>query len=382
VLKTAELEYTLPERLIAVEPVEPRDSARLLVVQRSDPERMEHRHVRDLPSLLNSGDLVVFNTTRVLPARFLGVRGDTRGQVEGLYLGPGPEVGTWEVLLKTRRFREGAPVILLARDGNPFRLTDPSRGVDLTLLHRSETGTGGWIVRAEAVGASGRAALTPEQTMEVLDRAGLTPIPPYIRAARKAAGVEVSDEDDRERYQTVYSATPGSVAAPTAGLHFTAGLLDRLASAGVARADVMLHVGTGTFKPVEVENVEEHPMHAEWCSMSREALDSVREARGRGGRVIAVGTTSARTLESYAAAVENAGAVPESVESRLLITPGYPWTWVDGLLTNFHLPRSTLMAMVAALLPGGVEQLKRIYAEAINREYRFYSYGDAMLILP
>lgn len=381
-LKTAELEYTLPERLIAVEPVEPRDSARLLVVRRSDPAFMEHRHVRDLPSLLNAGDLLVFNTTRVLPARFLGVRGDTRGQVEGLYLGPGPEVGTWEVLLKTRRFREGAPVILLARDGNPFRLADPSRGVDLTLLRRSEAGTGGWIVRAEAVGSSGRTALTPEQTMEVLERAGLTPIPPYIRAARKAAGVEVSDENDRERYQTVYSASPGSVAAPTAGLHFTPGLLDRLAGAGIARADVTLHVGTGTFKPVETESVEEHPMHPEWCAIGAASLDAVREARGRGGRVIPVGTTSARTLESYAAALESTGGAPESLQSRLLITPGYPWRWVDGLLTNFHLPRSTLMAMVAALLPGGVEQLKRIYAEAIAREYRFYSYGDAMLILP
>lgn len=381
-LRTADLEYELPEGLIATVPAEPRDSARLLVVSRSDPARLEHRRVSDLPRLLASGDLLVFNTTRVLPARFLGVREDTKGQVEGLYLGAGPEAGTWEVLLKTRRFREGAPVALTDGAGKPVRLGEPSRGVVLTLVRRAESGSGGWVVRAETVGAGGPRAVTAEETTEVLARVGLTPIPPYIRAARKTAGLEVGEETDRERYQTVYAAEPGSVAAPTAGLHFTPGLLDELKASGVGRADVTLHVGTGTFKPIDAELVEDHPIHAEWCSMTGDAVDAVRGAKAAGQRVIAVGTTTARTLEAYAAEAEARGAAPESISTRLLVTPGHRWNWVDGMLTNFHLPRSTLLAMVGAMFPEGVERLKAIYAEAIREQYRFYSYGDAMLILP
>jgi S-adenosylmethionine:tRNA ribosyltransferase-isomerase len=386
VLRTADLEYELPERLIATLPAEPRDSARMLVVSRSDGARLEHRRVSDLPGLLRAGDLLVFNDTRVVPARFLGVREDTKGRVEGLYLGPGPEDGTWEVLLKTRRFKEGAPVALTDGEGRPIRIGEPSRGIVLTLLRRAESGSGGWIVRAESAGAGGRRPVTAEETLSVLGRAGLTPIPPYIRAARKAAGLEVGEETDRERYQTVYAAADlsrgASVAAPTAGLHFTPDLLARLGSAGIGRADVTLHVGTGTFKPVEVEHVEGHPMHAEWCSMSAGAGAAVRGAKERGRRVVTVGTTSARTVETYAGVMEEGGEIPGAVMSRLLVTPGYSWRVVDGMLTNFHLPRSTLMAMVAALLPGGVPRLKEIYAEAVKEGYRFYSYGDAMLILP
>jgi S-adenosylmethionine:tRNA ribosyltransferase-isomerase len=241
-------------------------------------------------------------------------------------------------------------------------------------------------VRAESAGAGGRRPISAEETLAVLGRAGLTPIPPYIRAARKAAGVEVGEETDRERYQTVYAASElskaASVAAPTAGLHFAEGLLARLAAAGVGRADVTLHVGTGTFKPVEAEQVEDHPMHAESCSMGAGAVAAVRDARESGGRVVAVGTTSARTLETYAGAVAGGGEVPPAMTTRLLVTPGYEWKWVDGMLTNFHLPRSTLMAMVAALLPGGVARLKEVYGAAVKEGYRFYSYGDAMLVLP
>lgn len=384
-LLTTDLDYQLPEGLIATMPAEPRDRARLLVVSRSDPSRLEHRRVADLPELLRAGDLMVFNDTRVVPARFMGVREDTKGRVEGLYLGPGPEDAegtTWDVLVKTRRFKEGTPVAITDAEGRPVRLGEPSRGVVLTLLRRSESGSGGWIVRAETAGAGGRRPITADETLSVLGRAGLTPIPPYIRAARKAAGLEVAEETDRERYQTVYAVAPGSVAAPTAGLHFTPELLSRLRAAGIDRADVTLHVGTGTFKPVETETVEDHPVHAEWCSMSASATGAVRAARESGRRVIAVGTTSARTLEAYAAVAGAQGETPESIRTRLLVTPGYPWRSVDGLLTNFHLPRSTLLAMVAAMFPGGVGRLKDIYTVAIAEKYRFFSYGDAMLILP
>jgi S-adenosylmethionine:tRNA ribosyltransferase-isomerase len=215
----------------------------------------------------------------------------------------------------------------------------------------------------------------------------LTPIPPYIRKARQTAGIAISDAADRDRYQTVFADAQtvhgglGSVAAPTAGLHFTPGLLAELERLGVERADVVLHVGPGTFRPVETAIVEEHPMHAEWCSMPHTAIEAIGRTRARGGRVVCVGTTSARVVETYAAREERGEAYEAWVETRILITPGYRWRWVDGLLTNFHLPRSTLMAMVAALLDGGVERLKGVYSEAISQGYRFYSYGDAMLVV-
>lgn len=381
-LRTADLDYELPPERIATEPARPRDSARLLVTRRSVGARLEHRTVSDLPALLRPGDLLVFNTTRVLPARFLGVRQDTGGRVEGLFLHRGPGEGTWEVLLKARRFRDGAPILVCDEAGRPV----PIRGSDgrlgaarLTLVERVAGDGGGWIVRAELVGDGWELPIGPGETLIVLGQAGRTPIPPYIRAARKQAGLAVPEQADRERYQTVYASAAGSIAAPTAGLHFTPGLLARLEEAGARRADVVLHVGMGTFKPVESEYIEEHPMHAEWCTMPGATAGTIRAARAAGGRVIAVGTTSARTIEAYAALGD---PVPESITTRLLITPGYEWRWVDGILTNFHLPRSTLMAMVGALLPGGVGALRGVYAEAIARGYRFYSYGDAMLILP
>jgi S-adenosylmethionine:tRNA ribosyltransferase-isomerase len=215
------------------------------------------------------------------------------------------------------------------------------------------------------------------------------PLPPYILSARKASGHEADAERDAQRYQTVYADEPGSVAAPTAGLHFTPELLAALTSGGVGRTDVLLHVGSGTFKPVEAGVVEDHDMHAERCVMHERAVEAVRATREARGRVLAVGTTSARTLESYAAETERSGAVPSALDTRLLITPGYRWRWADGLLTNFHLPRSTLLAMVSSLFvrdgedPGvGVPRLLAHYAHAIESGYRFYSFGDAMLVLP
>lgn len=367
-MRTDELDYHLPERLIATEPATPRDAARMLVVSRSDRGRLEHRRVRDLPELLEPADLLVFNRSRVLPARFLGVREDTRGRVQGLYLREGDEPQTWVAMVKSRRFRAGAPIRLLNRAGEPA-------DVRLTLLRRAgEEEPGAWVVRVEGSGNS----------EQILDRVGHPPLPPYIRAARKRAGAGGQTPDDLDRYQTVFAREAGSVAAPTAGLHFTPGLLDALDRRGVERTSVLLHVGTGTFKPVETETLEAHAMHSEWCSLGEEPARAVLErAEGRrGGRVLAVGTTAVRTLEAYAMAHARTGVVPPSMETDLLIAPGHRFAWVQGVMTNFHLPRSTLLALVAALFPDGMDRVGEIYAEAIRERYRFYSYGDAMLILP
>jgi S-adenosylmethionine:tRNA ribosyltransferase-isomerase len=401
-LRTDALDYELPEDLIATTPAEPRDAARLMVLSRSDPGRLEHRAVRDLPEVLRPRerrstmppDLMVVNATRVLAARFTGVRVDTGGHVEGLYVRPGSAPAgessagpVWVVLLKMRRMKPGVLVALHDRHGR-------ESGVRLRLLERDAGDPGAWAVAVE----SERLALSPAMTApDLLEWVGLTPLPPYILAARRRTRASVAEEADRSRYQTVYATDRGerpghgSVAAPTAGLHFTAPLLEALREAGVERAEVTLDVGLGTFKPVETEHVEEHPMHAEWCSVPGATAGAVARIHGpdpaRRGRVIAVGTTAARTLESF----ESVGAMlrDRAHETRILITPGYRWRHVDGLLTNFHLPRSTLLAMVASLLMRegddpmeGVRRLLGAYAVAVREGYRFYSYGDAMVILP
>ncbi|MCL4222002.1 MAG: tRNA preQ1(34) S-adenosylmethionine ribosyltransferase-isomerase QueA [Phycisphaerales bacterium] len=365
-LPAAALEYHLDESLIATRPAEPRESARLMVLCRSDPTYLAHLRVADLPALLGAGHVLVFNRTRVLPARFVGRNLETGGHVEGLWLHdradrPGQ---AWDAYLKARRFRPGRQVELETHTGH-------ASGVVLTLVEKTST-DGAWLV--DVTDARDRS------TPEILDAVGLTPLPPYIRGARKRAGLVIPDEADRKAYQTVFAGessqgpVQGSVAAPTAGLHFTPALLERLDRSGVQRAEVTLHVGAGTFKPIEAEHVEEHPMHAEWCRLGEGAwvMESAR-------RVIAVGSTSARTLESFA---RHPPPRPEWLSTDLLIAPGYVWKRVDGLLTNFHLPRSTLLAMVAGFLPGGIDQLLALYRIAMERGYRFYSYGDAMLILP
>lgn len=381
-LRIADLDYELPESAIAAEPASPRDSARLMVFDRAA-GRAEHLRVRDLPERLRPGDLLVRNTTRVLPARFRGFRADTGGRAEGLYLhdeespadDPAPRC---RVLLKMRRHAAGARVALLDR-------SDEDSGFALELLHRVEgdaadADSGAWVVRV--------AASRPGTERDWLSRVGITPLPPYILNARRRAAVEVADERDRADYQTVFAAEPaeaqarpehGSVAAPTAGLHFTPELLERIESAGIGLADVVLHVGLGTFKPVETEFVEQHPMHAEWCTVPRRTADAIDAARAARGRIVCIGTTAARTLESFAS-TDDMRATGSRV-TRLLITPGYRFRHADALMTNFHLPRSTLMAMVAALLPGGAAQLRDLYAQALAHGYRFYSYGDAMLIV-
>lgn len=377
VLHTTELEYHLPEDRIAIEPASPRDSARLMVVARENGTVIEHARVRDLSRFLRHGDVLVFNTTRVVPARLIGKREDTGGGVEGLFLSrrPGHSGERWVTLLRAKKVRPGMRFVLEDERGHPS-------GVTLTAVEPVEDELGAWIVAVENPAGG-----------DALERAGHTPLPPYIIRAREHAHREAEESADRDRYQTVYADRSGSVAAPTAGLHFTETLMAELARAGVERVDVTLHVGTGTFRPVEVSIVEEHPMHTEWCSMSKEAVRSVVRARLEGRRVIAVGTTGARTLESFAAEYESlrgAGAseseaiarLPEHLETKLLVTPGYRWRWVSGMMTNFHLPRSTLLAMVGAFLPGeGLSTVRGLYGEAIREGYRFYSYGDAMLIV-
>lgn len=309
---------------------------------------------------------MVFNTTRVLPARFLGRKAGLEGRVEGLYLSDeGP--GRWIVMLKGRRIRAGA-VIEVVKAGEPS-------GVRLSLLAPRAGEPGAWVASVEPRGVDSPA---------MLERIGLPPLPPYILKERRRRHESVEAPDDRERYQTAYAGpAAGSVAAPTAGLHFTPQLLEALAARGIRRTEVLLHVGTGTFRPVETEHVEEHPMHEEWCSMSPAAVEAVASCRACRDPVIAVGTTSARTLESYAAATAATPARPPAcLSTRLLITPGYAWRWTDGLFTNFHLPRSTLLALVAAMFPEGVPRALALYRAAVERRYRFFSFGDAMLILP
>lgn len=389
-MRTDELDFELPRELIATRPAEPRDSSRLLVVSRSDPGRLEDRVFTDLPGLLSAGDTVVFNRSRVIPARLEGVNPATGGRVSGLYLKDAGVAAdgraAWVVLLKAKRSRVGGRVALTGADG-------AETGVVLELVERCEAeGPGAWVVVVEGA-----------ESAEVLERIGLTPLPPYILSARKERGESTADELDRSFYQTVYAGDPGeagSVAAPTAGLHFTDRVLADLAARGVGRREVVLHVGAGTFRSVETERLADHPMHSERCwvgtagdLLPREGARACSSktkstAPGTGGRVIAVGSTSVRTLEAAAGLIE-AGRAEDArgwFETDILIAPGYRWKAVDGMVTNFHLPRSTLIAMVAAALEGdgidGVERVKAVYAHAVKEGYRFFSYGDAMVILP
>lgn len=367
-LRTSDLDYHLPDDLIATRPAEPRDSARLLVIDRNDPSQRKPCTVREMASFFREGDLLVFNDSRVLPARLSGTRRSTSGRVSGLFLQESAPSPGWRVMLKSNgRLRPGDVIDLT--DAHEQRTT-----VTLTLIEKSGDS---WLVRAldeQSPDESSAASL--------LARVGATPLPPYILSARKQRHESIDDDRDRAWYQTVYAdaSHTGSVAAPTAGLHFTPALLNELATRGVNTARVTLHVGAGTFKPVEVDVVEDHPMHAEWAEVPASTLRAVAETRAAGGRVICVGTTSARALETPP--LDTPLDQPWIGETRILITPGYPWKRVDGMLTNFHLPRSTLLAMIAALLPRGVADLLPIYEQAVRDRFRFYSYGDAMLILP
>jgi S-adenosylmethionine:tRNA ribosyltransferase-isomerase len=386
------LDFDLPAERVATRPAEPRESAKLLVCSRRDPAMRIDARVADLPEHFRPGDLAVFNRTAVLPARLMGRRADTSGRIEGLYLDTVPaETATdqagvplagpfWRCLLKSNgALRPGAVLVLHDAADQPSNVT-------LRLIQREAEG---WL--AQPCDTAGRALDAPAATL--LHAVGHTPLPPYIVRSRREHGQSIDDAQDRAWYQTVYAdpGAAGSVAAPTAGLHFTPALLDTLTSRGVASASVVLHVGEGTFRPVVAERLHEHPMHAEWISVPAATVRAIAETRARGGRCVAVGTTTCRALESLPASTAGAAAHARDDYTgltRLLLAPGDRFAWVDGLLTNFHLPRSTLLALVAAMLedpgtPGsGLARVHALYQHAIAHGYRFFSYGDAMLILP
>ncbi|HEV2972635.1 MAG TPA: tRNA preQ1(34) S-adenosylmethionine ribosyltransferase-isomerase QueA [Pirellulales bacterium] len=340
-------DYDLPRNLIAQEPLANRADARLLVVDRSG-STLAHSHVRDLPQILRPGDLLVLNDTRVVPARLIGRRTATGGHWEGLFLQV-DEQGLWRLLARSRG---KMPC------GETITLVDPvwKDDIRLRLVERLEGGI--WVMNAE----SGEPALA------ILDRLGRVPLPPYIRHGEMMPA-------DRERYQTVFARQPGAVAAPTAGLHFTPELLRRLQEAGIEICYVTLHVGLDTFRPVTVDRLADHKMHREWGQIDAAAVERIAACRGHGGRIVAVGTTSVRVLESAAA---DGPLKPWSGWTNLFIRPPYAFRAVDAVLTNFHLPRTTLLVLVRTF--GGDDLVHRAYEEAIRQEYRFYSYGDAMLI--
>ena len=341
-------DFKLPHELVAQTPVTHRVDARLMVVER-DSGTISHHHVRDLPQFLRAEDCLVLNNTKVLPARLIGRRTQTGGNWEGLFLAA-DEHGFWKILSKTRgKLMPGEQVALQTPEGKI--------GISLELLARQDDNT--WLVKP----------LSDDDMPTILDRVGWVPIPPYIRNGRMVPA-------DREQYQTVYASKPGAVAAPTAGLHFSPELLTQIQTLGLDLVPVTLHVGAGTFKPIETETIDAHVMHYEWCEITDKAVARIERRRRHGGRVIAVGTTSVRVLES--ASVQDQ-LQPFSGETNLFIKPGYTFRSVDAMMTNFHLPLSTLLILVRTF--GGDELIRRAYDEAIAEEYRFYSYGDAMLIL-
>jgi S-adenosylmethionine:tRNA ribosyltransferase-isomerase len=339
---TSDFDYDLPQELIAQTPAEPRDSSRLLVVSRSD-GTMQHSRFSHMGDFLRAGDLLVLNNSRVLPARLRGRRLPSGGGVEALLvreLAP----GRWEALLKPgRRIHEGQEILF-------------SNGVSSATAIAEQ-----WL--------PGGVCLLAFESHAQIDELGTVPLPPYIRARL----------DDPERYQTVYAREPGSAAAPTAGLHFTPELLQSLRTAGVETAFLTLHVGPGTFQPVHVDNARSHTMHAEFFHLDRAAAEAISQARREGRRIVAAGTTVVRTLEQIGSETEPENVKPAEGWTRLLILPGHRYRLVDALITNFHLPKSTLLMLVAAFM--GRELMFRCYQEAISERYRFYSFGDAMLIL-
>jgi len=345
-----ELEYALPEELIAQHPATERSASRLLVVKRADGS-LADESIEDLPRHLRAGDALVLNDTRVLPAKFELER-STGGHIEGLFLQTDAD-GRWQVLLRgAQRLREGER---LGFAGAPTRW-------EVVAERRGERG--GWTLRVSG----------DESAAEILGVVGRMPLPPYIKRNRSH---DAEDVADMARYQTVYAERDGAVAAPTAGLHFTPELLQRVEAAGVRIVRVTLHVGYGTFAPLEVEDLADHVMHREYAEMSAEAAADLTAIRAAGGRILAVGTTSARVLESAWHATRWRGAY--AGETDLFCYPPYAFGGVDVLLTNFHLPRSTLLALVMAF--AGQELIRRAYAHAIDGRYRFFSYGDAMLIV-
>ncbi|CDO36381.1 tRNA preQ1(34) S-adenosylmethionine ribosyltransferase-isomerase QueA [Novosphingobium sp. KN65.2] len=336
-------DFDLPTERIALRPAKPRDAARMLVVEGDAP--FSDRHVRDLPQRLRKGDVLVFNDTRVIPAQLEGRRGEAR---IGATLHKRIDLRRWQAFVRNaKRLKVGD------------RIEFPA---EVTAIAEARHDDGSWTLAFEG-----------DEPVEVLlERAGRMPLPPYI------AGKRETDEADRSDYQTMFAREKGAVAAPTAALHFTPELVDRLDEAGIARETLTLHVGAGTFLPVKADDTADHKMHAEWGRIDQATADRLNAARMAGGRLIAVGTTSLRLLES--AAGDDNVIRPFEGDTSIFITPGYRFKAIDGLMTNFHLPKSTLFMLVSALM--GLEKMQAVYAHAIAEEYRFYSYGDSSLLLP
>tara|TARA_B100000929_G_scaffold128535_1_gene101778 strand:+ start:4534 stop:5562 length:1029 start_codon:yes stop_codon:yes gene_type:complete len=342
-MKVDLFDFELPVERIALRPARPRDAARMLIVRESGP--FEDRGVRDLPQMLRAGDVLVFNDTRVIPAQLEGRRGDAK---IGATLHKRIDLRRWQAFVRNaKRLRPG--------DVAEF-------GGGVTAVAEERLADGSFVLFFEG-----------EEPVEVLlERAGRMPLPPYI------AGKRDTDEQDRLDYQTMFAAEDGAVAAPTAALHFTPELIAALDAAGIGRETLTLHVGAGTFLPVKADDTADHAMHSEWGRVERDVADRLNAARKAGGRLIAVGTTSLRLLES---ATGDDGMIGEfSGDTDIFITPGYQFRAIDGLMTNFHLPKSTLVMLVSALM--GRERMLSAYRHAIENEYRFYSYGDSSLLLP
>ena len=340
IYKTSTYYYDLPERLIAQTPIEPRDHSRLLVYHK-DTGEMEHKHFYDIVDYFKSGDVLVINNTKVIPARIYGIKEETGAKIEVLLL-KRHNLTDWEVVMKPgKRAKIGTKIVF-------------NEKLSLTVLE--DLGFGKKKVRFEIDGVF----------EDMLSNIGSMPLPPYIKEKLK----------DKARYNTVYSKIDGSAAAPTAGLHFTKDLLDKLRAKGVIICEVLLHVGLGTFRPVSEENILNHDMHTEYIEVTKDTADIINKAKAEGRRVIACGTTSIRTLES---ASETKGVVtPCKKETNIFIYPGYEFKIIDGLITNFHLPESTLLMLVSAL--AGREKVMEAYELAVNERYRFFSFGDAMFI--
>lgn len=340
-LNTSDYDYDLPKELIAQTPVYPRDSSRLLVLKEDN--SIEHKHFYDVIDYLKEGDVLVRNNTRVIPARIYGKKEGGTADVEFLLL-KRHEMDIWEIILKpARRIKVGGQVVF----------GDGELVAKILEVHED----GNRVVRFFYDGVF----------EDILDRIGNMPLPPYI----------VEKLEDRERYQTVYSKINGSSAAPTAGLHFTDELLKRIQAKGIKIVDVLLHVGLGTFRPVSEDNILDHKMHSEYYCVSEEAAKQINEARAKGGRIISVGTTSTRVLESVC---QKHGKITASEgDTDIFIYPGYEFKAIDGIITNFHLPQSTLIMMISAFKTR--DAILSVYREAVRQEYRFFSFGDAMLIL-
>lgn len=357
-------DYDLPRELIAQEPLSTRSDARLMVVHRKTGE-IEHFHVRDLPDLLRSDDTLVLNDSRVIPAKLVGFRTRTEGRWQGLFLREDPESGIWEILTKTRgKLVDGETITVEDRNGLPGMLLEVvarTAGGHLLVMPKALPG--------QIVNDSG--PTDQWSAVQWLTHYGRVPLPPYIRDGHMV-------DADVENYQTVFAKSPGSVAAPTAGLHFTPTLLGQIAEGGTETASVTLHVGLGTFRPVNAATLDAHEMHTEWGQITEENADLIKQRRGQGGRCVAVGTTCVRVLES--AARDLGGDLRAwTATTDLFIRPPYPFRVVDALMTNFHLPKSTLIVLVSAF--ASRDLILEAYAKAVENEYRFFSYGDAMLIV-